>query len=216
MLPFFVALGLVLSVAACTKQDNPVPSSNTTPAPQTPSTPSVPTTPTTPVDPYAGYTAYRIRTGNNYCDGNTYPMGTFKKLQFKVIFDSSCIYTNVDPGNQADINKLYGFADSGSFHQQNSARFGWNWQGGKMHIHAYCYVHGERQYKELGTVPLGAAQDCSLEVLPGKYIFTLNGKRDTVTRGCTEDMARGYKLFPYFGGDETAPHDVVIRIKDIQ
>jgi hypothetical protein len=216
MLRFIAAACLVLSVTACTKQDNPVPSTGTTPTTQPPVTPVTPTTPTTPADPYAGYTAYRISTGNNYCDGNTYPFGSFTKLQFKVIFDSSCIYTNANPSNQADINKLYGFADSGSFHQQNSARFGWNWQNGKMHIHAYCYVHGERQYKELGTVPLGLAQDCTLEVTPGKYVFTLNGKKETVSRGCEEAVARGYKLFPYFGGDEPAPHNVVIRIKDIQ
>jgi hypothetical protein len=27
--------------------------------------------------------------------------------------------------------------------------------------------------------------------------------------------ASGYLLFPYFGGDETAPHDMGIEIKDL-
>lgn len=162
------------------------------------------------------FTTYLIKAGKNYCEGNSYPLSSIKSLRFKAIFDSSCIYTNVNPVNQADINKLYGFADSNVFHQINSARFGWNWMNGAMHIHAYCYVSTVRMYKELGTVPLNTEVDCSIDVVPGNYIFTLNGKRDTMLRASQDTVAVGYKLYPYFGGDETAPHDVRIMIKELQ
>ena len=162
------------------------------------------------------FVTYLIRKGANYMEGNTYPPFSGKALRFKAIFDSSCIYSTVDPNNQADINKLYGFADSMTFHQVNSARFGWNWMNGKMHIHAYCYVSTVRMYKELGTVNLNEEVDCSLEVLPGKYLFTLNGKTDTMQRACMDTIAEGYRLYPYFGGDEQAPHDIRIKIKDIK
>ncbi len=207
---FFAAL---LLAGACSKDAGlPAPAASAPVAPVSTTTSTTSQT-TSPADPWAGYRLFRIRAGQNYCDSNAYPAATVTAVRFRVVFDSSCIYTNADPRNQADINKLWGFADSGTFHQINSARFGWNWQDGKMHLHAYCYVHGERQYRELGTVPLNKAQDCAVQVLPGRYIFTLNGKSDTVRRGSEETVARGYLLYPYFGGDETAPHEVRIRVQ---
>jgi len=162
------------------------------------------------------FTTYIIKAGNNFCENNVYPLSEIKILKFKAILDSTCIYTNVNPDNQADINKLYGFADDSAFHQISSARFGWNWMDGQMHIHAYCYANAVRSYKELGTVLLNKEIECSLEVLPGKYIFTLNGKRDTMLRSSQDTVASGYKLLPYFGGDEPAPQDIKIKIKEIK
>jgi hypothetical protein len=161
------------------------------------------------------FITYLIKNGNNYCENNQYAITTYSYLHFRAMIDSSGIYTTVVPANQQDINKLYGFADCSSHHQTNSARFGWNWYNGQMHIHAYCYSGGVRAYKELGLVNINEVFDCELRVLPGKYIFTLNGVSDTLNRGCTDNAALGYKLLPYFGGDEAAPHDVRIRIREM-
>lgn len=161
------------------------------------------------------FKTYFIKQGNNYCDNNDYALTQYTFMHFRAILDSSCIYTTVDPNNQADINKLFGFADCASHHQTNSARFGWNWENGAMHIHAYCYAGTVRSYKELGTVALGKAFDCKLYVLPDKYIFELEGKKDTMMRGCPDNTAIGYKLLPYFGGDEPAPHDVRVKIREM-
>lgn len=161
------------------------------------------------------FKTYILRKGNNYCDNNDYALTQYTFLHFRAILDSSCIYATVDPTNQADINKLFGFADCASHHQTNSARFGWNWENGAMHIHAYCYAGTVRSYKELGTVVLNKAFDCKLYVLPDKYVFELNGKKDTMTRGCTDNAAIGYKLLPYFGGNEPAPHDVRVKIREM-
>jgi predicted small lipoprotein YifL len=161
------------------------------------------------------FISYLIKKGNNYCENNAYASTAYTSIHFRAILDSSCIYTTQDPANQEDINKLYGFADCSSFHQSNSARFGWDWYQGQMHIHAYCYDNTVRSYKELGTVPLNQAFDCVLTVLPGKYIFTLNGKSDTMSRGCTDVIANGYKLLPYFGGDEPCPHDLRVKIREM-
>lgn len=161
------------------------------------------------------FKTYNIKNGNNYCDNNDYALSQYTFLHFRAILDSSCIYSTVDPTNQADINKLFGFADCASHHQTNSARFGWNWENGAMHIHAYCYAGTVRSYKELGTVALNKAFDCKLYVLPDKYIFELDGKKDTMTRGCADNTAIGYKLLPYFGGNEPAPHDVRVKIREM-
>lgn len=162
------------------------------------------------------FVTYHIKKGNNYCDGNYYPVDTYMVVHFMAILDSSCIYTTTDPADQEDINKLYGFSDCSSHHQTNSARFGWNWTRDSMRIHAYCYAGTVRSYKELGTVPVGQPFECRLSVTPTSYVFELNGKTTTMTRGCKEPVANGYKLFPYFGGNEIAPHDVYVRIKELK
>ena len=46
------------------------------------------------------------------------------------------------------------------------------------------------------------------------YLFSVEEKSVTLPRLSTTAMAKGYRLYPYFGGDETAPHDVRIWIKE--
>ena len=160
------------------------------------------------------FTTYLIKAGNNFCEKNTYQAGNWAILRFRAVLDSSCIYTTALPVNQLDINKLYGFADCSSFHHKNSARFGWNWVNGEMRIHAYCYADSVRKYKELGTVTVNKPFECKLTVLPDIYLFELNGKTDTMQRGCNTTTATGYKLLPYFGGDEPAPQDIRVKIQE--
>jgi hypothetical protein len=160
------------------------------------------------------FTKYTILKGQNYCDGNNYVSTSYSQLNFIAKFDSSAIYTNVNPANQLDINKLYGFADNNSTHQQFSARFGWGWSNNALRLYGYVYNDGIRSSKELGTVAIGAENNCSIKVNSKSYVFTLNGKVDSLPRTSTTVNATGYKLYPYFGGDETAPHNVYIWIKE--
>jgi len=134
--------------------------------------------------------------------------------KFQAKFDSSAVYESLDRENQYDINKLYGFADNNAQHQQYSARFGWNWYDGTLHIHAYTYNAGQVAYKEITTVPVGAIIDYSIEVTATEYIFTVNGATQKMPRLSATAKATGYQLYPYFGGNETAPHDVNIWIKE--
>lgn len=165
--------------------------------------------------PVDSFITYLILKGNNYCEKNSYPLYKQASLSFIALFDSSCIYTTLDPNNQADINKLMGFSDCTTLHHANSARFGWNWKDDKLQLHAYCYVDSVRQYKKLGDVALNTPIQCKLEVLPGMYVFTLDGKKDTMQRFCNDSIANGIKLYPYFGGDEPAPHDIRIKVKEL-
>lgn len=204
---FLSVICFMLWIVSCKKSENPkTPSINNEPVDTSDTSHTVTDT----------FVTFVILKGNNYCENNSYPLFKQSSLKFKVIFDSSCIYENADPINQWDINKLYGFSDCNTLHHANSARFGWNWLDGKMHIHGYCYADSVRSYKELGIVELNKEIECSIELLPSKYIFTLNGKKDTMDRHCSDTSARGYKLFPYFGGDEPAPKDIKIRIKDLK
>ena len=161
-----------------------------------------------------GYTVYTIKKGNHYCENNEDRSIKTNKLKLTALFDSSCIYTTIEGENMLDINKLYGFSDCNTDHHTNSARFGWRWNGRVIEIHAYCYVNGERISTLLGTVGINEAAQMSIGIAGGKYVFELEGAVYKMPRGCSGEFAEGYQLYPYFGGDEVAPHDVRILIKE--
>jgi hypothetical protein len=170
------------------------------------------TTVTAPVNEYVMYT---IKQGEQYCDKNGYTPVKYSELKFKVKFDSSAIYTTIEAGNQKDINKLFGFSDNNAQHHQFSARFGWRWSDNALRLFAYTYNDSKRSMKEIGTVELGAESDCSIKINGDKYIFTLNDKQLEMPRTSTAAIAEGYKLYPYFGGNEMAPRTISIWIKEL-
>lgn len=136
-------------------------------------------------------------------------------LKFKARFDSSAKYITDDPVNQADINKLYGFSDCNSHHHTNSARFGWRWYNGQLEIHAYTYLNGIRNHQYITSVNVNKTYTYELKAEKEQYLFILNGTAVALPRGCS-GPASGYKLFPYFGGNETAPDTITIVITEIE
>jgi hypothetical protein len=134
-------------------------------------------------------------------------------FNFTAKFDDTGRY-NLGNVNQYDINKLYGFSDCFSSHHRNSARIGWVWNlsTSKMEIHAYTYADGKRNYKYITSVPLNKTIYYSIAIDSRNYIMTADGISVSMERGCKSKNANGYKLYPYFGGDEVAPHNITIEI----
>lgn len=158
---------------------------------------------------------YRIRAGQQTADQSALVFTPKTTLSFSATFDSSAIYTSQLPENQEDINKLYGFSDCDTHHSIASARFGWNWRNNALWIYAYCYRNGQRVSQALGTVFLNVAYDYQLSIVEGNYVFTFKGQQTTIARGCTTvPSSQRYLLYPYFGGDEVAPHDITISITE--
>ena len=165
-------------------------------------------------EPSNKITKYLIRQGEQHAT-LTYHSTELTKLKFKALFDSTAIYQTVQDSNQGDINKLYGVSDCNSFHQTNSARFGWRWFEDRLEIWAYTYLNGERKFALIDTVEIGTFNEYEIAFKENKYVFRLNDKEVEMDRAC-ESSAQGYKLFPYFGGDETAPHDISIWIEELK
>lgn len=140
---------------------------------------------------------------------------TTTAFKFEATFDGSAVYQTHNHINQADINKLYGIADCGTEHHSNSARFGWRWYNDKLEIHAYTYQNRERQSQLIGVVELNKTYSYEIRMEENNYVFTLGDRSVTLPRGC-HGPATGYQLYPYFGGDETAPHDITIAIKELK
>ena len=161
------------------------------------------------------FVTYTIRQGRHEVDNNLNTPFTSSSMHFQAVFDSSCVYRNAIPENQNDINKLYGFSDCSSGHQSNSARFGWNWREGALRIYAYVYVNGTRQEKELGTAELNEPASFKIATRDNSYLFTFRGMETVMPRHCTGGVGVSYKLLPYFGGDEPAPQEVRIKIRNL-
>ncbi|WP_051360011.1 hypothetical protein [Adhaeribacter aquaticus] len=152
---------------------------------------------------------------NEHSSNNTIQLLGNNRIKFKTKFDNSAIYLSKDPVNQYDINKLYGFSDCRTAHHTNSARFGWRWLNKRLEVLAYTYKDGVRYEQFISAVDLNTEYVYELECLENKYIFRLNGETVEMERGCNDNPQK-YKLFPYFGGDEVAPHDITITITDIE
>lgn len=165
--------------------------------------------------PNISFVQYNIKAGEQYCDKNFLTAVQYNELKFWVKFDSTAMYTTLLASNQNDINKLYGFSDNEARHHEFSARFGWRWSGKALRLFAYVYNSGERSSVELGAITINAAHYCSIKVDGDKYIFTLNDKTFTMPRTAKTVKGIGYKLYPYFGGDELAPQNINIRIKEL-
>lgn len=161
------------------------------------------------------YVQYTIRKGQQYSDKSIFVPVKCSQLSFKVKFDSSAIYKTAADSNQSDINKLYGFSDNNAAHHEFSARFGWRWSNNALRLFAYDYNNSVMSFKELETVQIGVENTCSIKVSGSDYIFTLNGVETKMPRSSTTTLAEGYKLFPYFGGNELAPHNISIWIEEL-
>jgi hypothetical protein len=160
------------------------------------------------------FVRYTIPKGQQFCDQSGYRAVETSEMKFIVRFDSSAIYQTLSRENQYDINKLFGFSDNNADHHQYSARFGWRWSEGALRLFAYVYNEGSVTSSELTTVAIGTETACSIRVIPGHYIFTVNDVKQDLPRKATTVKGKGYQLYPYFGGDETAPHEIRIWMKE--
>lgn len=161
------------------------------------------------------YTVYKILKGRHYCIQSTLYAQKSPALSFSVKFDSSAIYKTSIPENQSDINKLFGFSDNTANNHEYSARFGWRWSNNALQIFAYTYNDGVRSIKDLGSVAIGRENTFTILASGNEYVFKINGSTSTMPRNRATAFSAGYRLFPYFGGDEMAPHEITIRMKEI-
>tara|TARA_Y100000361_G_C11159854_1_gene346512 strand:+ start:1357 stop:1902 length:546 start_codon:yes stop_codon:yes gene_type:complete len=159
-----------------------------------------------------GFRIYTIKK-DKHRSGWRYNTTRSNNFNIEVIFDESAQYTTDDPLNQYDVNKLWGVSDCGNDHHENSIRFGWRWLNDSLEILWYKRQLGEFTFEKITSVNLNETINMSLSIKDDKYELTVNGVTKETSRACSMDYKK-YKLYPYFGGDEKAPHDITIRIKE--
>ena len=155
---------------------------------------------------------FTIPAGEHY---STYRVELLEEhtLNFQAKFDETVVYQTITEENQYDINKLFGFSDCNSHHQEHSARFGWRWVSDSVEIFVYSYVNSERISELIGkTVPY-QVDDYQILLTDSAYVYRFNSSEIGIRREHACSQGAYYLLFPYFGGDETSPHDINIYIK---
>lgn len=167
--------------------------------------------PLVPAPATSEFKNYRILKGNHYCDFSVFKAIGLTEQNFKVKFDSTAVYKTLTEDNQFDINKLFGFTEGLDPHK-NSARIGWSYNNDSLRFYGYVYNNSVLATQEITTCAIGKVFNCSIKIDKKNYIFSVGEKSITLERGVSTDLAEGYQLYPYFGGDETAPHTINIFI----
>lgn len=146
---------------------------------------------------------------------------TFRKaVSFEAMFDESCLYT-MEGVDKFDINKLFGFATT-YWHHKQSGRVGWRCLDGEnIQLLTYSYNDGIRENSEhdvMGVVKPGEKFKCSIVDLEQSYLYAF-AKSDGTQQTFFHDAKKPdwfffhYLLFPYFGGNKTAPHDMKMYVR---
>jgi hypothetical protein len=166
---------------------------------------------------------YTIPAGDHFSNHMFHFGITFmNRIRFKAKFDASCVYDlpdseKTDYNHDYDINKLYGFATTYNLHNQ-SARIGWRCLDDKtIQILTYTYNdHVRIPETVLGTVNVGEEFECAIEDLETSYAFTFKYNGKTVvarTPKQPDKVLFKFILYPYFGGNFPAPHDMHIYVE---
>jgi hypothetical protein len=158
-----------------------------------------------------GFTVYRIEKGQHE-SGNRVNFTSRDYVSYKVRFTESCLYT-IPSEDSLDVNKLFGLSDATS-HSNHSARFGWRAKGNQIEIMTYVRRSGQIITEPIGRVSIGEVADYNIEILDTVYRFSFNSKTQMVKRQSKYNNMR-YHLWPYFGGNQTAPHKIEIYMKKL-
>lgn len=131
-------------------------------------------------------------------------------LSYEVEFTDSCRY-DIGSEDQGDINKLFGVGYFPS-HHYNSVRIGWNYDipTDKIKLWAYWYEKGQRKWAYLKSVDVNTTHCFSIRMENNEHVIDLG---DVVYTIGVKPKFIGYLLAPYFGGNQVAPHDIIIHLK---
>lgn len=143
------------------------------------------------------------------------------QFAYKIKFGTNCLYDFNDVDDW-DINKLVGVSTSYHHHVQ-SARIGWRCIDNKtIELLAYCYNKRERiggfDDYILGVVKPGEEFYCSITVEANKFVLIFNKGIEYKKIELNKDdnsWKFKYFLFPFFGGNNPAPHDMDIFVDEV-
>ena len=144
-------------------------------------------------------------------------------LSYYVEFTESCIYY-LPPEDEGDLNKLPGIAQG--YHRWNSIRPGWRWNRNlqAIELFAYAYRGGENLYTEsliqndnnrykIGNIGIGQKERIDVFVKDGHYLVAALGNEVSADRNNWPNV--GYITGHYFGGDNPAQHDTIIKYLEL-
>jgi hypothetical protein len=162
---------------------------------------------------------FNIQQGKHYSNGYLFRFGfTLKnEVSFDASFSRTCLYKPFPKPDSHDINKLCGFATT-LLHHKQSGRIGWRCvdESGEIELVTYSYNMWKRDISDQNV--LGRVKPCDwftvkIEDKETHYLYSLTYNGKTVTNKDKKQpdwMPIKFLLFPYFGGNNPAPHDMKI------
>jgi len=162
-----------------------------------------------------GFRIYTIPAGE-HSSGSFLNHPDNSKISFQFILDESAYYETEIPENQYDVNKIYGMSDFGVRHQKYSIRLGWRYVNNELQL---CWLRHEEGRHSSGTIKViepDVVYNATIDIKTFYYIITIDSDTTMVRRRPEGNwgLIRRYYLYPYFGGNEYAPHDITIKIKE--
>jgi hypothetical protein len=162
-----------------------------------------------------GYRTYVIPEGEHR-SGSFFSHPDNSRIKFHFILDESSEYISEIEENQSDVNKIYGFSDFGKSHQKYSIRIGWRYLNGATEL---CWLKREDGRLITGLIrdiDINTPYEAMIDIETFYYTITIDGDTTMVRRRPDGfwGTIRRYYLYPYFGGNEFAPHDITIKIKE--
>jgi hypothetical protein len=163
-----------------------------------------------------GFRVYTIPAGE-HSSGSHFNHPTNSRITFDFILDESAIYTSEIPENQYDVNKIYGMSDFGLRHQKYSIRLGWRYINGNIELCWLKHEEGRHSSSTIKTIESNKSYRASINITTFYYEIVIDSDTTLVRRRPEGNwgLVRRYYLYPYFGGNEYAPHDITIKIKDL-
>ena len=162
-----------------------------------------------------GYRVYTIPKGE-HSSGSFFNHPDNSRIIFDFILDESAIYQTEIPENQDDVNKIYGMSDFGRIHQKYSIRLGWRYINGQIELCWLRHEEGRHSSATIRTIELNESYNAVINITTFYYQIVIDGDTTLVRRRPEGywGAVRRYYLYPYFGGNEFAPHDITIQIRE--
>ena len=140
---------------------------------------------------------------------------TSKDIRFRVRFNETARY-DIGFLDQEDWNKLFGI---GYFphHQLDSVRVAWRYNivTDKIELGAYWYNSGVRFDRYMTSIDIGEDVLIGLHRRSEGHHYIMMGSICLKHVQVSSDHI-GFWLLPYFGGNQTAPHDIKIEMRRVR
>jgi hypothetical protein len=162
-----------------------------------------------------GFRVYTIPAGE-HSSGSFINHPNNSKISFQFILDESAYYETEIPENQDDVNKIYGMSDFGVRHQKYSIRLGWKYMNNELQLCWLRHEQGIHSSAKIRIIEPDVIYNATIDIKTFYYVIVIDNDTTLVRRRPEGNwgLIRRYYLYPYFGGNEYAPHDITIKIKE--
>jgi len=107
-------------------------------------------------------------------------------------------------------------SDFGVRDQKYSVRSGWRYLNEQLELCWLRHEEGRHSSATIRTIEPNTVYSAMIDITTFYYVIVINSDTTMVRRRPEGywGLIRRYYLYPYFGGNEYAPHDITIKIKE--